>query len=61
MKGSELKRLLEKNKCSITDHRSNHDEWYSPKTKMHFFVPRHDSQEVDTGTLKSILKAAGIK
>ena len=61
MKGSELKRLLKKNKCFITNHRSNHDEWFSPKTQNYFFVPRHDSQEVDTGTLKSILKSAGIK
>ena len=61
MKTSELKRLLKNSGCYET--RTNlggHDEWYSPITDLRFRVPRHQSKEVATGTVHSILKAAGI-
>lgn len=53
---SELKRLLKKNGCRFSLEGKKHEIWYSEKT-----VGRHDTQEVATGTLTSILKDAGLK
>jgi len=62
MKVSELKRLLRLAGCYETRIGSGgHDEWYSPTTDMRFRVPRHQSKEIATGTLNSIMKAAGLK
>ena len=61
MNGGELKNKLNKAKCKKKAERTNHELWYSPITDKYFFVPRHDSQEVDVGTLHSILKKAGLK
>lgn len=61
MKCSELKRLLRKQGCNIVSHGGRHDKWYSPISKCYFQVPRHDSQELKTGTANAILKDAGIK
>ncbi|MCC8169052.1 MAG: type II toxin-antitoxin system HicA family toxin [Oscillospiraceae bacterium] len=61
MKYSELKRLLKKNGCSFLCEGNRHEIWYSPKTDAEFPVGRHNSQEVMPGTLKAILKQAGIK
>ena len=61
MKTSELIKLLKKNKCHLTDHGKEHDEWYSPITGLYFRVPRHGSKEIATGTANAILKDAGIK
>lgn len=58
---SELKKLLKKNGCKLKYEGSNHEMWYSPKTKKSFTVGRHKTQEVATGTLKSIKKDAGIE
>ena len=59
MNTKELIKLLKKNKCHIMRHGSKHDIWYSRITKKQFPVPRHKS-EVPIGTMKSILKDAGI-
>ncbi len=61
MKVSELKKLLKKNGCYIVRNGGNHEIWYSPNTGATFAVSRHNSQEIATGTLKSILSDAGIK
>ena len=62
MKTSELIKILKKSgHCKIVGHGSKHDLWYSDITGKMFPVPRHQSQEVDTGTLGSILKQAGLK
>lgn len=61
MKGSELKRLLQKKQCYFKKNSGEHEKWYSPITNRSFYVPRHDSKEVSPGTLHSILKSAGIK
>lgn len=58
---AELKRKLRKYKCYFVQHGGSHDEWYSPITKKSFRVPRHDSQELKTGTAEAIMKQAGIK
>lgn len=60
IKYSELTKILKKNGCYIVDEGSNHTIWYSEKTGKKFPVPRHRSQDVRTGTLKAILRAAGL-
>ncbi|WP_277464709.1 type II toxin-antitoxin system HicA family toxin [Parabacteroides sp. PF5-6] len=60
MKTSELKRILRAEGCYFYSHGGNHDHWYSPITGKKFQVPRHDSQEIPNGTLKSIKRRAGI-
>lgn len=62
MKYNELIRLLRKNGCYDTGKQmAGHPLWINPKTNMVFKVSNHGGQEVATGTLKNILKAAGIK
>ena len=61
MKVSEMKKLLKKHGCYLVRQGSNHEIWYSPGTKESFLVPRHNSQELPTGTQRSILKSAGIE
>ena len=61
MNGGELKKKLKKAKCKKTAEGKKHEVWYSPATDKEFYVPRHDSQEVDAGTLHKILKDAGLK
>lgn len=61
MKYSELKKLLKKNGCRLDHEGKRHEIWYSPITGQQFTVGRHNSQDVVSGTLNSILKAAGIK
>ena len=56
MKSNELKRLLKKKGCKFLRHGSRHDLWINPANGKSTTVPRHDAQEVNTGTLKSILK-----
>lgn len=60
MKTSELKRMLSAKGCYFLSHGGRHGHWFSPITKLTFTVPRHDSQEVPKGTLKNIMKKAGI-
>lgn len=60
MKISEMKRLLSKSGCYLTKQGANHEEWYSPVTKRKFMIPRHNSQELPTGTEKQIKKQAGL-
>ena len=61
MRYSELKKLLKKQGCYILREGSNHEQWYSPITGNTFSIGRHKTEEVKSGTLKSILKAAGIE
>lgn len=52
MKSSELKRLLRRNGCFLVRQGTSHEIWESPITNEIFSVPRHDSQEIRTGTLE---------
>jgi predicted RNA binding protein YcfA (HicA-like mRNA interferase family) len=62
MKYNELHRKLRKYGCYLTGkQQAGHPEWYSPITGRKFATSNHESQEVKTGTLKSILRDAGIK
>lgn len=60
LKTSELIKLLKRNRMKIYRHGANHDIWYSPVTGKYFEVGRH-SKEIPTGTLRRILKDAGIQ
>ena len=59
MKTQELLKLLKRNSCHIIRNGSRHDIWYSEITKQQFTVPSHKA-EIPVGTLKHILKDAGI-
>ncbi len=62
MKYSELEKKLKKAGCYDTGEQMNgHPVWYSPITDQKFKTSNHKSQEVKKGTLKSILKSAGVK
>ena len=62
MKYAELHRKLKKAGCYETGGtRNGHPEWYSPITGKKFATSHHEQKEVATGTLKSILRDAGIK
>lgn len=52
--------ILSKNQCYLVGHGANHDKWQSKITGKTFFVPRHPSKEIKTGTLKKICELAGI-
>ncbi len=57
---SELRRLVKEYGCQLDRSGRNHDIFYSPITGRKFPVGRHGKEEVKTGTLKGILKDAGI-
>lgn len=61
IKYSELKKILRKNGCRCNHEGANHEIWYSPITNKMFPVARHNMKEVANGTLKAILKQAGIE
>lgn len=62
MKYNELHKLLSKAGCYDTGRqRSGHPLWFSPVTGKYFKTSNHGSEEVKPGTLKSILREAGIK
>lgn len=61
MRYSELKKLLRKNGCKLEREGANHEIWFSPTTGKRFSFGRHKTEEVKQGTLKGILKDAGIK
>ena len=60
MKQSELLKFFAKNKIVIVQHGKRHDLYYSPITGKTVPVPRH-AKEIATGTLKNILKDAGLE
>lgn len=61
MKYSELEKILRNAGCWIKEEGKRHTLWYSPITGNTFPVPRHRTQDAKTGTVNSILKAAGLK
>lgn len=62
MKYSELERKLKKIGCFYTGEQQNgHPVWESPKTGKRFCMSNHGKEEVATGTLSAIKKAAGLK
>jgi predicted RNA binding protein YcfA (HicA-like mRNA interferase family) len=61
MKTSEATRKLSKKGCYFLEHGKEHDCWFSPITGKRFRVPRHGTQELATGTKKSIETLSGVK
>lgn len=61
MRYSELEKLLRKAGCEVAREGRNHCIWYSPKTEKTFTVGRHKTEEVPIGTLKSIMRSAGLE
>lgn len=61
VKYSELEKLLKEAGCRIEREGSGHRIWYSPATGVRFPVGHHKTQDVPRGTLKSILRAAGLE
>lgn len=61
MKYSELHRKLRKSGCYPTGKtQAKHPQWYSPITGQKFITSHHEKEEVAEGTLRKIIKAAGI-
>ena len=61
MKYSELGKLIKKTtNCRFERNGSRHPIWTNPDTGEYFEMSYHSSQEVKQGTLKSIMKKAGI-
>lgn len=61
MRYNELEKLLKKAGCySLGVTQNGHPQWYSPITNRKFKMSHHGKQEVAKGTLKAILKSAGI-
>ena len=60
MKTSEAVRKLSRAGCYFVEHGKEHDCWYSPITDKRFRIPRHQSQELATGTKNSIKKLSGV-
>ena len=61
MKYSELEKKLTLYGCRWVENGANHPLWISPITGKKFAMSHHGSQEVRPGTLKSILRTAGVK
>lgn len=60
MKYHELEKKLKEAGCYQVGS-NRHPFWYSPITKMTFQTSHHGGKEVATGTLKKIMKDAGIE
>lgn len=60
MKQGELLKLFRENNITLFQHGKRHDIYYSPITGKKIPIPRH-AKEIAVGTLKSILKDAGLE
>ena len=58
---AEFVRLLKKQGIRLKAHGSRHDVYINPATGDEAQVPRHQSQEIMTGTKEKILKDLGLK
>lgn len=61
MKYSELHRKLKKAGCYPTGKSmAKHPQWYSPITERTFYTSHHEKEEIPSGTLKKIIREAGL-
>ena len=60
MKGNELTKKLKANGCLVISYGKEYDTWFSPITDGRFRIPKFETQEIPTDTLKRIMKQAGI-
>ena len=62
MKYSELEKMLkQKTNCKFLRKGSRHPLWINPNTNEIFAMSYHGSEEVKSGTLRSIIKKSGVK
>jgi mRNA interferase HicA len=61
MRYSELEKLLIKKGCLVYREGSGHTIWINKETGKKFPISRHKTQEVPKGTLKSIMRDAGLE
>jgi len=61
MKVSEFVRQLKRQGIILAEHGKKHDKYVNPKTGLSARIPRHQSQEIKTGTKEQILKDLGLK
>jgi predicted RNA binding protein YcfA (HicA-like mRNA interferase family) len=61
MKVSEFVRQLKKQGINFEEHGKKHDKYVNPETGQSARIPRHQSQEIRTGTREQILKDLGLK
>ena len=62
VKYKELHKILRKaGMIDLDEQRAGHPLWLNPYTGEKFTTSNHGTHEVATGTLKSILRSAGIE
>jgi len=61
MKVSEFVRQLKKQGVKLEEHGRKHDKYVNPVNGKSARLPRHQSQEIKTGTREQILKDLGLK
>ncbi|MDR1814969.1 MAG: type II toxin-antitoxin system HicA family toxin [Tannerella sp.] len=61
IKYSELEKKLKLFGCQLSENGKRHPIWISPITGLKFAMSYHKSEEVAEGTLRDILKKAGVK
>lgn len=61
MKYSELVKLIKKNGCTVYREGKSHTIYINPHTGKKFPVSHHKTQDVPPGTLKSIMRDAGLE
>jgi len=61
MKVSDFVRQLTKQGVRFEEHGKRHDKYYNPANGKSARIPRHQSQEIRTGTREQILKDLGLK
>ena len=60
MKYNELYKKLRKAGCFLLQHGKRHDRWRNSHNGKETMVPRHGTQEVPEGTLKTIYQELGL-
>ena len=61
MKKSEATRFLKKLGARFKEQDKKHEVWTNPQTGAEARLPRHDGQEIATGTWQKILKQLGYR
>jgi predicted RNA binding protein YcfA (HicA-like mRNA interferase family) len=56
----DVTRGLKKAEVLYRQARGSHEIWYNPDTKRRTTVPNHPGSDIPRGTLKAILKEAGL-
>lgn len=61
MTWAELERKIKKAGWRFDHHGGKHDVYSHPEKNIHLQILRHKTQEVASGTLRQILRDAGLK